>query len=87
MISGKVNRFTQAYKRKEIDRSVRMDYRLGLYDMSEPHSDIGVNLWGPGQALCFKADMSTVSFTLKLRYYTSRMRESFEGKTSFVPVD
>ena len=37
-----------------------MDYRL--YDMSEPHSDIGVSLWGPGQALCFKTNMTTVSF-------------------------
>lgn len=32
-----------------------------LYDMSEPHSDIGVSLWGPGQAL-FKTNMATVSF-------------------------
>jgi hypothetical protein len=30
-----------------------------LYDMSEPHSDIGVSLWGPGQALCFKTNMTT----------------------------
>ena len=45
---------------KDRDRRlrVRMDYRL--YDMSEPHSDIGVTLWGPGQAL-FKASMATVS--------------------------
>jgi hypothetical protein len=27
--------------------------------MSEPHSDIGVSLWGPGQALCFKTNMTT----------------------------
>ena len=46
-------------KRERTVRIVRMDYRL--YDMSEPHSDIGVSLWGPGQALCFKPSLSTVS--------------------------
>ena len=32
-----------------------------FYEMSDPHSDVGVNLWGPGQALCFKTNMATVS--------------------------
>lgn len=52
---------------KDRDRRlrVRMDYRL--YDMSEPHSDIGVTLWGPGQAL-FKASMATVSSITTIVY-------------------
>ena len=61
-----ISRYSQRPIRQDIKaeqptRVVTMDsYRL--YEMSEPHSDIGVSLWGPGQALCFKtANMSTVS--------------------------
>ena len=61
MISGKCPPpATKGIKERKPTETITMDH-FRLYDMSEPHSDIGVSLWGPGQAL-FKTNMATVSF-------------------------